>query len=93
MTVLLITYDLNKPEQDYPELLNIIKSHDYFFVSKSSYLVDVVDPSKLWEKISTVIDESTRLCMFPVERSTIVRVFPESSETKKFDDWLHARIH
>jgi hypothetical protein len=93
MTVLLITYDLNKPKQDYDAILDIIESCDCFFVAKSSYLVDVDDYSKFWEKIAKVIDKSTRIAVFPIETAMLVRAFPDSSDTKKFDDWIQARIH
>lgn len=92
MPVVLVTYDLEKPKKDYPAILDIIKKYDYLFVTKSSYLVNAKDTSKLSEELSKSIDATTRLCIFGVSTSMVISHFPESSEAKLLDDWIRARI-
>ena len=92
MTVVLVTYDLEKPKKDYPAILDIIKKYDYLFVTESSYLVNTTDVSKLWEELHKSIDATTRLCIFGVSTSMVISSFPDSSETKLLDAWMNARI-
>jgi hypothetical protein len=66
MSVFLITYDLNKPVQDYDKILGIIKRYDFVFLCKSSYVVETDDLPKLNEEILGAIDESTYVYIFPI---------------------------
>lgn len=51
MSVLLITYDLKKPGQDYSDLLKYIKGHAWARLSESSYAI------KTSKSVETVYDE------------------------------------
>jgi hypothetical protein len=64
MTVLLVTYDLNKPGQDYEKLLSVIKNYDYVELCKSSYVVDTNKPSEFCDKVSSTLDKTTQLYIF-----------------------------
>ena len=40
MAVLLVTYDLNRPGKDYPDLLKTIKEYSWAKISESSYAIN-----------------------------------------------------
>jgi len=62
--VLLITYDLNKPGQDYDDFLKIIKSYAYARLSESSYAVDTAEtPSVVYNKLRSDMDKNDYLCV------------------------------
>ena len=51
MSTYIITYDLNKPGQDYSSILKKIKDLDYIMLSKSSYVVKTnLSASELWDR-------------------------------------------
>ena len=52
MSVLLVTYDLNKPGQDYTDFLNVIKSYDCTKLSESSYAIKTSkSPSDVYKEL------------------------------------------
>ena len=70
MTVLLITYDLNKPEKDYTGLLEEIKKYDWAILSKSSYIIETKEsPSNVYEKLKPHLDSDDSLCIIEVKNN------------------------
>ncbi len=63
MTVLLITYDLEKPGQNYPEILKFIKSHgSWAKFSESSYAIKTQDtPDDTMKKLKPFLDKTSRI--------------------------------
>lgn len=88
MSVFLITYDLNKPGQDYEKILGVIKGCDYAELCESSYVVDIEDLDKFYEKISAVVDKSTAMYIFNLTDSIYLSL-PSSKETAA---WLHKHL-
>ena len=61
MPVLLITYDLNRPGQDYPGLLEEIRSTSWARLSESSYAVDTSESaSAVYDRVSAWIESMTQ---------------------------------
>jgi hypothetical protein len=59
MTVLLITYDLMKPGQDYSDFLDVIKSYNYTKLSESSYAINTTENIKtVYEKLNKYRDKN-----------------------------------
>ena len=57
MSVLLITYDLKRPGQDYPDLLKYIKGHAWARLSESSYAIETsLSPSAVLAQARKFID-------------------------------------
>ncbi len=87
MSVFLITYDLNKPGQDYDKILGVIKGCDYVMLCKSSYVVDIENLSELIKEISKTFDKSTDAYIFPI---TDPIYFEFGS--KKAQEWLKSHL-
>jgi CRISPR-associated endonuclease Cas2 len=62
MSVLLVTYYLNKPEQDYSDLLKKIKSYPYSRLSESSYAI-ITDKrtQTIYEELKKYIDKNDNI--------------------------------
>lgn len=57
MAVLLVTYDLHTPGQNYDEFLKMIKSYDWARLSESSYAIVSTDsPITVHKKLSVYMD-------------------------------------
>jgi hypothetical protein len=57
MSVLLITYDLNKPGQDYKDLLDYIKRFPWAKLSESSYAIETnMTPIQVYNAIKGMVD-------------------------------------
>lgn len=87
MAVFLVTYDLNKPGQDYKKILDVIKSYDYAELCMSSYVVDTDEPSEFCEKVSLTLDKSTDLYIFKLTYP----IFLEYG-SKKAGNWLELHL-
>jgi hypothetical protein len=87
MTVFLITYDLNKPGQDYDKILKVIKSYDFTMLCESSYLVETDDVGTLTKDIYTSFDKSTDAYIFPIENPIYF-----DFGSKKCSDWLENHL-
>jgi hypothetical protein len=69
MSILLVTYDLNKAGQDYEGFYKIIKSYAYAKLSESSYAVQTDESSaKLYEKLFSHIDKNDRLYIITLKK-------------------------
>jgi hypothetical protein len=69
MPLLLVTYDLNKPEQDDSDLLNEIKKYSNVRLSKSSYAI-ITDkiPGVVCEEMKKYIDANDNLYIINLKR-------------------------
>jgi hypothetical protein len=55
----IITYDLNKPGQDYDSLIEAIKSYDNAYALKSAWFVKTSRPSvEIYNHLASFIDKS-----------------------------------
>ncbi len=89
MTVLLITYDLNKDGQDYEKLLDVIRKEDYVYLCKSSYAVDIDNEQEFIKKVSKTYDKTTSIYLFPL-LSSFYFEYGSSPETSK---WLESHLN
>jgi hypothetical protein len=59
MSTLLITYDLNKPGQNYEELKKYIDKFAWARLSESSYAIETsLSPEQIYSELSGIIDSS-----------------------------------
>ena len=69
MSVLLITYDLKKPGQDYTDFMKIIKDYSWARLSESSYSIETAEsPKAVYEKLSPHIDENDQLYIINLKK-------------------------
>jgi hypothetical protein len=62
MSVLLVTYDLNKPGQDYADFLKVVKDYPWARLSESSYAIETTEsPTEIYEKLRPHQDENDNL--------------------------------
>lgn len=62
MPVLLVTYDLKKPGQDYSDFLDVVKSNAWARLSESSYAVKTTDsPKTLYNKLFPHMDANDQV--------------------------------
>ena len=87
MAVLAVTYDLNKPGQDYTDLLKTIRSYPYAQLSKSSYAnLTTEAPQAVYLKISPCLDKNDNLFVITLSR-------PYSGHGPQMvDNWLAASL-
>ena len=72
MSVLLVTYDLNKPGQDYTDLLKVIKRHSWAKLSESSYAVETdLTPHQLYSQLEPYLDSSDNPLCYHVDSSVL----------------------
>jgi hypothetical protein len=88
MSVLLITYELNKSGKVYSDLLKIIKSYPYAQLSESSYAI-LTDktPATIYAELKPSLDKNDYIYIITLNRPysgsglTIVNEWLESSLT------------
>ena len=88
MAVLLITYDLNRPGQNYQSVLNYIKSHGAWArLSESSYAVRTdASPDSVRDAIRGYMDSSDNVYVITLKRP--YSGFGPSDVNKWLDDNL-----
>jgi hypothetical protein len=68
MSVLLITYDLNKPGQDYEDVHKYIKQFSWARISESSYAIETnLTPDQIYQGISKFIDKTDRVYIITLD--------------------------
>jgi hypothetical protein len=83
MSVLLVTYDLKKPGQDYTDFLAIIRKYPYARLSESSYAIATNEiPQDVYNKLSPHMDKNDQLYIVTL-RSPYWGLGP-----KEVNDWL-----
>ena len=69
MAILLVTYDLMKPGQDYSDLLKSIKSYPWAKLSESSYAIDTAKtPKQIYDELRSSIDQNDHLFVITLSR-------------------------
>lgn len=85
--ILLITYDLNKPGKDYPDLYEAIKNLGaWWHHLDSTWLVDTsLTPYQAWSRLSSVVDKNDTVL--------VIRVTGDYSGwlTERAQNWLRER--
>lgn len=87
MAVLLITYDLNRPGQDYADVHTIIKSYAYVKLSESSYAIETsATPSVIFQRLKPYLDSNDTLYVITLTRPW------DGRGPKEVNDWLSQRL-
>jgi hypothetical protein len=83
MQVILITYDLNKPGQDYQDFHSFIKKHNWARLSESSYAITSAETvSAIMESLRRFMDQNDNVYIITLKR-------PYSGfGPKAVNDWL-----
>ncbi len=69
MSVLLITYDLKKPGQNYSAFHNVIKNYFHIKLSEASYAIYTDQPtSYVYRKLISSIDKKDCLYIIPLNK-------------------------
>lgn len=70
MSILLITYDLNKPGQDYTKLFEIIKTAPkWWHYLDSTWLISTQEtPSKWFDKLKPSLDENDNIFIVDITK-------------------------
>lgn len=62
MAILLVTYDLNRPGQNYPEVHNYLKQYNHCKGLLAVWLLDTtVSPAKLRDDFLRIVDQNDRV--------------------------------
>ncbi len=70
MAVLLVTYDLNKPGQDYSDFYKVIKSYTWARLSESSYAIATSKATKtVYEELAPHIGRGDQLFVIGLENN------------------------
>lgn len=87
MSVLLVTYDLQKPGQDYSGFHDVIKKNAWAKLSESSYAVDTTDsPQTLYNKLDPHMDTNDQVYVITLKSP----YFGRGPET--VNQWLSQRL-
>jgi hypothetical protein len=88
MSILLITYDLNKPGQDYTPLLKLIKQHaSWAKLSESSYAIQTNQtPSAIYQMLAPYVDKNDTLLVITLTSPYYGQASPEVV------DWLAKKL-
>ncbi len=87
MSVLLVTYDLNKPGQDYTDFLKVVRDYPYARLSESSYAIATNENTKqVFDKLNPYTDANDSL--------SVIKFSPAwwSKTPKAVLDWLQAYL-
>jgi hypothetical protein len=69
MRTLLVTYDLDRPGQDYTDVLKEIKKFAWARLSESSYAVHTdLEPQQLFNRLSPYLDSNDTLYVITLNR-------------------------
>jgi hypothetical protein len=87
MPLLLVTFDPNKPEQNYSDLLNEIKSYSNVRLSDSSYAI-ITDktPGEVCEEMKAFIDTEDSIYILNLKRPY------EAFGSELVSDWLKKEL-
>jgi hypothetical protein len=87
MSVLLITYDLHRPGQDYPDLLAAIKTYPWIRLSESSYAIQTdKSPSVIYNELRPSTDTNDYILVITLKRPYW------GYGLQSVIDWLEARL-
>lgn len=87
MSVLLVTYDLNRQGQNYSKFLEVIKSYSWARLSESSYAIETnKSPEMVYRELKPFADENDRyliICLNKPHQGWI---------EKSIHDWLNQKL-
>ncbi len=84
MSTLLVAYDLNRPGQNYPKILNIIETYPYARLSESAYAITTSESLKsVFEKLNLVTDPNDNLTVVQLSEG-----YWWSKHSQPVIDWL-----
>jgi hypothetical protein len=87
MGVLLVTYDLKKPGQDYTNLLKEIKKYPWAHLSESSYAIQTADsPEAVFNKLRPLMDANDFIYIINLQKPFT------GYGPKDVNDWLEANL-
>lgn len=87
MAILLVTYNMNKPSQDYTEFHRVIKKYPWKKLSESSYALDTTEFTvSLFNQLRPLQDKSDHLYVVALRRP--YAGFGPSD----VNDWLKQRL-
>lgn len=89
MSALLITYDLNKPGQDYDKLYEKIKALGAWWhhLDSTWIVTSTLTPSEAFDRLKLALDESDRVLIVNITGDTY-----SGWLTQKGWDWLKAHV-
>ena len=89
MTAYLITYDLNRPGKDYPELYSAIKSLGaWWHYLDSTWLVATSDTAvEIRDRLKRVVDDTDRILVIKLTSSWASYNLPSRAA-----DWIRERV-
>jgi len=87
MAILLVTYDLKKPGQDYTDFLAIIKKYPYARLSESSYAIQTNEtPENVYKKFVPHMDKTNQIYVVTLH-------YPYMGfGPNEVNDWLSANL-
>lgn len=88
MSTLLVTYDLNRPGQDYFDLHKAIKAHSgWAKLSESSYAISTNStPSQVYSRLSPYLDKNDTLYVIVLNRPY------DGQGSKEVNQWLENNL-
>ena len=89
MAAVLITYDLNRPGQDYPELYEAIESlgECWHELDSTWILATQLRPDQVMERLAEELDKSDSLLIIDITRATYQGLL-----SQKAWDWLARHV-
>ncbi|MBL8776007.1 MAG: hypothetical protein JNK12_08755 [Acidimicrobiales bacterium] len=89
MNTLLVTYDLHKPGQDYPGLIDFLKGFTWWHCLESTWLVKTtLSASDLRDKVGGYLDSNDEVLVLNVTG----RGWASKGLSKSCNDWLHNNV-
>lgn len=87
MAILLVTYDLNKPGQDYSDFHKTIKAYNWAKLSESSYAIETNEnPQSIYNKLVPHMDKNNQVYVITL-KSPYWGLGPQEA-----NDWLKQRL-
>ena len=84
MSTLLVTYDLDRPGQDYTDVLGVIKKFPWARLSESSYAVFTeLTAQQLYDRLSPFIDSNDTLYVITLNEPSA------GHGPREVNDWLN----
>ena len=69
MAVLLVTYDLNKPGQNYSDFIDTFKQYPWAKLSESSYAIDTTkSPNSIYSELKPYIDKGDQVYIITLSK-------------------------
>jgi hypothetical protein len=87
MAVLLVAYDLKRPGQNYPGLLDTIKSFPWARLSESSYAIETqLSPTQVRDRVRAFLDQNDHIYVITLTRPW------NSWGLNDVNEWLRQRM-